>query len=1201
MAGFDGVTPRGVYIKHCQQLGCRKNIHLLRSLSDSPDGFNQLTELDLTHNLVGRVGFKAVLEVIQIAYNLRRLCLANNGLDDNCILSLLPAIKGHSELVFLDLSSNPLGRASGKELLQFVKNCPTIQWLLLEETLILHSLHQMIDQKVLENRHRSSGVTPPRYAEAGPSTSSYGRPRESSAPLMLTGPASGAIVGIKPPRPGDVMHGSRVRVLPREARVHRFVPRSTAHDASGNTDNVSRVLMDDRRWQRIARQNFQEADVHHIGSLSTIEVGLVMHHTIIQIGLPPPHSQEVAVVLDLLDSNKCGRLTEDEFVHAVRGYLMRQQKTVHVQQPLDAFTDELLREPEAPFGSSSPLYPPSNVSRTYESARSGHDEVGIDDLDQFGTHGRAPVAPMDALDARRRREEEWYRIETERKRKEEARQREVQERAWKEQARLMEELERQKEEQERKEHEERLQREYQRERQREERRREEERRRYEERQRVEEKLREEERQRLERLREEKAREERLREEKAREERLREEKAREQRRLEEERLREQRLREERAREEKLREERMWEDRKAEAERRQRQREIEAKLLQERLVEQQRLEQIRREKEEAERKEKEEAAAHAQRKREMEILEMERLMTLRYKEEQEKLAAEKRAIERQRQELEALRQQMETKREDEEPVPANKPVQDVVSREGRDVTRGSGLSHLFPANAHLDSLHFLLPAKPADGGMRPAPERREEDTPTIVPTTSVDAAPGLGLEFLAKSEPTVGTHVGYLLPQKDAPAVHFTGSSSAAEPSFLPYLMGQGRQGISHLLGSGAPPVQDCAEGHDGEYTGLNLLMSSEARSNRHVALLLPEDMAASFTQSPSASGTSSPMAGVRHLLSADADAHPYIHCLLPAPTGSRSANAPESPHAPEAHQGLDLLLSSSAGPFPHIQYLMEDTASVAPTDGIGHLIGASDGPCPGLELLREPSSPAAQSPADTDRWGLNYLLSAESKDYPGIHHLLGHAPSVGRGQAQSPSRDSSFPGIGHLLAGDMRAYPALEYLLPESSASATEDALDASYGGIKHLLASPEMATYPHTQLLLPPSQSDSSATRQPLPAPKALSNGKVHSTARFSIAGDAMESPVRASSSQKLRSAGPSAALAERGAPQVEARPTTPLQDPNRDITVIVISSAKKSTNQSSGAACPSAGPLPADIAPKDLARSSLSSYCKWLQYHGKL
>ena len=1161
------MTPRGVYIKHCQQLGCRKNIHLLRSLSDSLDGFNQLTELDLTHNLVGRVGFKAVLEVIQIAYNLRRLCLANNGLDDNCILSLLPAIKGHSELVFLDLSSNPLGRASGKELLQFVKNCPTIQWLLLEETLILYSLHQMIEQQVLENRHRSSGVTPPRYA---------------SAPLMLTGPTSEGMMGVKPPRRGDVMHGSRVR-----DRVHRFVPQSTTHDASENMDNVSRVLMDDRRWQRIARQNFQEVDVHHIGSLSTIEVGLVMHHTIIQIGLPPPHSQEVAVVLDLLDSNKCGRLTEDEFVHAVRGYLMRQQKTVHVQQPLDAFTDELLREPEV---TSSP-YPPSrydhNVSRTYESARSGHDEVGIDDLDQFGTHGRAPVAPMDALDARRRREEEWYRIETERKRKEEARRQEVQERAWKEQARLMEELERQKEEQERKEHEERLQREYQRERQREERRREEERRRYEERQRVEEKLREEERQRLERLREEKAREERLREEKAREERLREEKAREerlreekareQRRLEEERLREQRLREERAREEKLREERMWEDRKAEAERRQRQREIEAKLLQERLVEQQRLEQIRREKEEAERKEKEEAAAHAQRKREMEILEMERLMTLRYKEEQEKLAAEKRAIERQRQELEALRQQMETKREDEEPVPANKPVQDVVSREGRDVTRGPGLSHLFPADAHLDSLHFLLPAKPADGGMRPAPERREEDTPTIVPTTSVDAAPGLGLEFLAKSEPTVGTHVGYLLPQKDAPAVHFTGSSSAAEPSFLPYLMGQGRQGISHLLGSGAPPVQDCAEGHNGEYTGLNLLMSSEARSNRHVALLLPEDMAASFTQSPSASGTSSPMAGVRHLLSADADAHPYIHCLLPAPTGSRSANAPESPHAPEAHQGLDLLLSSSAGPFPHIQYLMEDTASVAPTDGIGHLIGASDGPCPGLELLREPSSPAAQSPADTDRWGLNYLLSAESKDYPGIHHLLGHAPSVGRGQAQSPSRDSSFPGIGHLLAGDMRAYPALEYLLPESSASATEDALDASYGGIKHLLASPEMATYPHTQLLLPLS------------------------TERFSIAGDAMESPVRASSSQKLRSAGPSAALVERGAPQVEARPTTPLQDPNRDITVIVISSAKKSTNQSSGAACPSAGPLPADIAPKDLARSSLSSYYQWLQYHGKL
>eukprot|EP00667_Euglena_gracilis_P024289 EG_transcript_27871 len=228
MNRFDGITPRGVYAKQCQALGCQKNVSLLRSLSDSLDGFNQLTELDLTHHLIGRVGFGAILEVIRIGCNLRRLCLANNGLDDACILSLLAAIKGHTELVYVDLSSNPLGRSIGKELLHFVCVCNQIQWLLLEETLISQSVHQMIDKEVLENRRLA--------AEKFNASNEYGRGNAGPA-TPARGPLLVAEVS------GQPRSGPRVR------RVQRGPPEPP--------EALARVLGDDRWLQAVARQEFR--------------------------------------------------------------------------------------------------------------------------------------------------------------------------------------------------------------------------------------------------------------------------------------------------------------------------------------------------------------------------------------------------------------------------------------------------------------------------------------------------------------------------------------------------------------------------------------------------------------------------------------------------------------------------------------------------------------------------------------------------------------------------------------------------------------------------------------------------------------------------------------------------------------------------------------------------------------------------------
>ena len=330
MAMFDGVTPRGVYIKHCQRLGCRKNAQLLKSLSDSPDGFNRLTEFNLTHNLIGRVGFKAVLEVIRIAYDLRRLCLANNGLDDSSVLLLLPVIKDHQHLAYLDLSSNPLGRHCGAQIVNFVKECPNIQWLLLDETIILQSMLKLIEQKTLENRRRVGQYALPAEPLDGP-----GPVFPASVPSKRK--AAGAISYHSQSQPlymqsasQDTPQGAMIRSVPMASPA--FAPavpprrRIRLQRDLDPPDHVRQVLADEGRWKNAARCLYLEADESGIGSLTTIELGLVLHAVVQRLGLLPPPTQEVAVVLDLMDSNRSGRLTEDEFVYAVRSYLLRRAK-----------------------------------------------------------------------------------------------------------------------------------------------------------------------------------------------------------------------------------------------------------------------------------------------------------------------------------------------------------------------------------------------------------------------------------------------------------------------------------------------------------------------------------------------------------------------------------------------------------------------------------------------------------------------------------------------------------------------------------------------------------------------------------------------------------------------------------------------------------------------------------------------------------
>eukprot|EP00996_Jenningsia_fusiforme_P007304 NODE_9_length_5933_cov_14.875765_g7_i0.p1 GENE.NODE_9_length_5933_cov_14.875765_g7_i0~~NODE_9_length_5933_cov_14.875765_g7_i0.p1 ORF type:complete len:1823 (+),score=322.10 NODE_9_length_5933_cov_14.875765_g7_i0:179-5647(+) len=137
--------PRELYIQRCEESGCRKNSYLLRILPSSFKDLMNLGELDLNQNLVGKKGFWALLEIIREARELRRLCLANNGLEDASVKSLCPALKDHAYLVHMDLTGNPITRAGGKLLRRLALDRPHMQ-IVVKMTLIMPALQRQIEE-----------------------------------------------------------------------------------------------------------------------------------------------------------------------------------------------------------------------------------------------------------------------------------------------------------------------------------------------------------------------------------------------------------------------------------------------------------------------------------------------------------------------------------------------------------------------------------------------------------------------------------------------------------------------------------------------------------------------------------------------------------------------------------------------------------------------------------------------------------------------------------------------------------------------------------------------------------------------------------------------------------------------------------------------------------------------------------------------
>ena len=131
----------------------------------------------------GRVGIRAVLEVIRVASRLERLTLADNWLNNDSVKEVVGVI-GTSNLHFLDLSRNPISHSAGKVLSDYAGRNRAIYSILLDGTLINPALIRIIHQKADTNRAKACVDWPPASdtAVAAPQPPSQPPPEQRSRP-----------------------------------------------------------------------------------------------------------------------------------------------------------------------------------------------------------------------------------------------------------------------------------------------------------------------------------------------------------------------------------------------------------------------------------------------------------------------------------------------------------------------------------------------------------------------------------------------------------------------------------------------------------------------------------------------------------------------------------------------------------------------------------------------------------------------------------------------------------------------------------------------------------------------------------------------------------------------------------------------------------------------------------------------------------
>ena len=119
-----------VYTLACKNYNCRPNSALTKIFA----GERSIEVLDLSSNLLGTLGLRALADVLRRNISITELLLSNNDIRSESLGFLLSALSTDKVITKLDLSNNPLGPASAKSIRGLVNNNTVIQQLRLQNT-----------------------------------------------------------------------------------------------------------------------------------------------------------------------------------------------------------------------------------------------------------------------------------------------------------------------------------------------------------------------------------------------------------------------------------------------------------------------------------------------------------------------------------------------------------------------------------------------------------------------------------------------------------------------------------------------------------------------------------------------------------------------------------------------------------------------------------------------------------------------------------------------------------------------------------------------------------------------------------------------------------------------------------------------------------------------------------------------------------
>eukprot|EP01060_Flectonema_neradi_P003976 TRINITY_DN12612_c0_g1_i1.p1 TRINITY_DN12612_c0_g1~~TRINITY_DN12612_c0_g1_i1.p1 ORF type:complete len:391 (+),score=36.31 TRINITY_DN12612_c0_g1_i1:23-1195(+) len=119
-----------VYTLACKNYNCRPNSALMKFFG----GERNIEVLDLSSNLLGTQGLRALSDVIRSNVSITELILPYNDIRTESLGFLLSALSTDRIIKKIDLSNNPLGPAAAKPLRGLVAANPVIQQLQLQNT-----------------------------------------------------------------------------------------------------------------------------------------------------------------------------------------------------------------------------------------------------------------------------------------------------------------------------------------------------------------------------------------------------------------------------------------------------------------------------------------------------------------------------------------------------------------------------------------------------------------------------------------------------------------------------------------------------------------------------------------------------------------------------------------------------------------------------------------------------------------------------------------------------------------------------------------------------------------------------------------------------------------------------------------------------------------------------------------------------------